>query len=129
MRKTGKVMPHRNILIFLLFGMSCMVFGQTKVTASLDAKQVLVQESFTWKLEVVGSDGMPNVRLGDIDKIALLSGPMQSSNYTFVNGKTSSKKTISYTFVALETGKVVFPPVDVIIGKKVFKTHCCITTI
>lgn len=112
-------------IFILLFSMlfSVMVQGQVKVTSSLDARQVLVQESFTWTLEVQGSDKMPNVRLGDIDKIALLSGPMQSSNYSIVNGKTSSKKSISYTFVAMEPGKVVFPAVDVRIGNSTYKTQ------
>jgi len=107
--------------LFLL--LSSIAIGQPRVTASLDATQVLVQESFTWKLEVEGSDVMPNVRLGDIDKIALLSGPMQSSNYTIVNGKTSSKKTISYTFVAMEAGQVTFPAVDVVLDGTRYKTQ------
>jgi len=98
-------------------------YAQVKVTASLDARQVYVQESFTWTLEVQGSEKMPSVRIGDIDKIALLSGPMQSSNYTIVNGKTSSKKTISYTFVAMEVGPVIFPAVDVMIGNQRYRTE------
>lgn len=122
MRKIGKLMGTRSLFFALFLAMSSAVFGQT-ITASLDVKQVLVQESFTWKLEVEGSDDMPSVRLPDIDKIALLSGPMQSSNYTFVNGKTSSKKSISYTFVAMEAGEVIFPAVDVFLGKKRYKTQ------
>ncbi|NQT62103.1 MAG: protein BatD [Candidatus Marinimicrobia bacterium] len=122
MRKIGNEMKHKYFLFLILLFISSVTYGQVQVTASLDAKQILVKESFTWKLEVEGSDIMPNVRIGDIDKIALLSGPMQSSNYTIVNGKTSSKKTISYTFVAMEPGQVVFPPVDVNLGNKRYKT-------
>jgi len=110
------------ILPFLLL-ISVIAWGQVTVTASLDARQVLVQESFTWTLEVQGSNSMPNIRLGDIDKIALLSGPMQSSNYSIVNGKTTSKKSITYTFVAMEPGKVVFPAVEVRLGNKTYKTQ------
>lgn len=115
---------HRIGIIMILFlTLQSMVVGQVTVTASLDARQVLVQESFNWTLEVVGSSKMPSVRLGDIDKIALLSGPMQSSNYSIVNGKTSSKKTITYTFVAMEPGKVVFSAVDVILGNERYRTE------
>jgi len=116
-------MKQKYSIFSILLLLSSIAWGQVKVTASLDARQVLVQESFTWTLEVVGSDIMPNVRLGDIDKIALLSGPRQSSNYSIVNGKTSSKKSITYTFVAMQPGKVVFPAVDVILGKKRYKTQ------
>ncbi len=122
MKKIGNEMKYKSLLFLFLALMSSIVYGQVRVTASLDAKQVLVKESFTWKLEVEGSDIMPNVRIGDIDKIALLSGPMQSSNYTIVNGKTSSKKTISYTFVAMDPGQVVFPAVNVNLGSNRYKT-------
>ena len=115
-------MKIRYFILMLALLATSFAFGQPKVTASLNAKQILVQESFTWTLEVEGSDVMPNVRLGDIDKIALLSGPMQSSNYSIVNGKTSSKKSISYTFVAMEPGLVTFPAVDVVLGSKRYKT-------
>ena len=123
MRRIGNEMKIKYSLFSLFLLLSSIAFSQPRVTASLDANQVLVQESFTWKLEVEGSDVMPNVRLGDIDKIALLSGPMQSSNYTIVNGKTSSKKTISYTFVAMEAGQVTFPAVDVVLDGTRYKTQ------
>lgn len=122
MIRIGSVMKIRYFILMLALLATSFAFGQPKVTASLNAKQILVQESFTWTLEVEGSDVMPNVRLGDIDKIALLSGPMQSSNYSIVNGKTSSKKSISYTFVAMEPGLVTFPAVDVVLGSKRYKT-------
>jgi hypothetical protein len=123
MKKIGNEMKHKYFLFLIFVLVSSTIFGQVKVTASLDARKVLVKESFTWKLEVEGSDVMPSVRLGDIDKVALLSGPMQSSNYSIVNGRTSSKKTISYTFVAMEAGQVVFPAVSVHLGTKTYKTE------
>lgn len=107
-------------ILFLVFSGS--VLAAPTVTASIDAKQILVQESFTWKVEVEGSDEMPQVRLPEIAKVALLSGPMQSSNYTYVNGKMSSKKTLSYTFVAMEPGRVTIPAVDVFLGRKRYAT-------
>jgi hypothetical protein len=123
MRRIGKMMQRNTWQLLLVLMLSSISFGQVNVSASLDANQVLVQESFTWTLEVEGSDVMPSVRLGDIDKIALLSGPMQSSSYSIVNGKTSSKKSISYTFVAMETGEVIFPAIDVVLEGKRYKTE------
>ncbi|NQV41906.1 MAG: protein BatD [Candidatus Marinimicrobia bacterium] len=122
MIRIGSVLKSKQFLFMLMLLATAIAYGQPQVTASLDASQVLVQESFTWTLEVEGSDVMPSVRLGDIDKIALLSGPMQSSNYSIVNGKTSSKKSISYTFIAMEAGQVLFPAVDVVLGSKKYKT-------
>jgi len=123
MKRIGNSLRNSGIFLLLMLFVQTSAFSQVKVTASLDARQVLVQESFTWTLEVEGSSKMPNVRLGEIDKVALLSGPMQSSNYSIVNGKTTSKKTISYTFVAMEPGNVVFPAVDVILGKERHRTQ------
>ena len=109
------------MMLFLLLAGGA--YAQPKITATVDAKQVLVQESFTWTIAVEGSEEMPQIRLPDIKKLALLSGPMQSSNYTIVNGKMSSKKTLTYTFVGMEAGKVTIPRVDVYLGKKRYQTN------
>jgi len=123
MRRIGEAMPRFVLPAIVLLSLQSVLLGQITVTASLDARQVLVNDSFTWTLEVEGSSSMPSVRLGDIDKIAFLSGPMQSSNYSIVNGKTSSKKTITYTFLAMEAGDVVFPSIDVMIGGERYRTE------
>lgn len=108
------------VVLTLLVG-STMGASPT-VTASVDAKRVMVQDSFTWTITVQGSDAMPQIRLPDIDKLALLSGPMQSSSYTYVNGQMSGKKTLTYTFVALEAGRAVIPPVKVFLGDNAYLT-------
>lgn len=112
-----------NPVLALLCLTAILPGAEPKISASVDAKQLLVQESFTWKIEVEGSDAMPQIRLPDIEKVALLSGPMQSSNYTYVNGQMSSKKTLTYTFVALEPGRVIIPQVEVFLGTKSYLTN------
>lgn len=109
-----------HLIIFV--GLVGSISAKPKISATVDARQVLVEDSFTWKLEVEGSEEMPKIRLPDIDKVALLSGPMQSSNYSYINGKMESKKSISYTFVALEPGPVMIPAVEVYLGRKAYKT-------
>ncbi|MCF7807771.1 MAG: BatD family protein [Candidatus Marinimicrobia bacterium] len=106
-----------SFLLILLIGLAPhTLLAQPKITSSVDARQILVQESFTWKVEVEGSDAMPQVNLPDIENLALLSGPMQSSNYSYVNGKMSARKSISYTFVAMAPGTIIFPAVEVFLG-------------
>jgi len=122
MRKIGKMGRISKYLLLPLILLISSIYAQPRISASIDAKQVLVQDSFSWTLSVEGSEDMPQVHLPEIKKVARLSGPMQSSNYTYVNGKMSSKKTLTYTFVALEPGKVTIPPVQVILGKKSYLT-------
>jgi len=110
---------------YVLFLIPLICFGQTgqpRITTTVDAKQILVQESFTWKVEIEGSDHMPDVRLPDMENVALLSGPMQSSNYTYANGKMTAKKSISYTFVALAPGKLEIPRIELFLGNQRFMT-------
>ncbi len=123
MRKIGKMNRSFHYVFALIALMASTVYSQPRISASIDAKQILVQESFTWTLEVEGSDEMPQIRLPDIKKVALLSGPMQSSNYTYINGKMSSKKSLSYTFVAMEPGRVTIPAIEVILGNKTYHTQ------
>ena len=123
MKRIGSPTVNRMRMVILLLLFWGSVTAQPKISASIDTKQILVQESFTWKLEVEGSEEMPEVRLPEIKKVALLSGPMQSSNYTYVNGKMSSKKSISYTFVAMEAGKAVIPAIEVFLGNRRYFTE------
>ncbi len=116
-------------IFLLLIGLALQATAAPKVTATIDAKQVLVQESFTWTVDVEGSDEMPQVRLPQIKKLAILSGPNQSSNYTYVNGKMSSKKSLSYTFVALEPGLIAIPAVEVRLGNKRHLTNTLRVTV
>lgn len=112
------------LILIILVGLNAFsLAAQPKITTSVDARQILVQESFTWKIEVEGSDAMPQVNLPDIENLALLSGPMQSSNYSYVNGKMSARKSISYTFVALAAGTINFPSVEIFLGNDRFMTE------
>ncbi|MCF7824996.1 MAG: BatD family protein [Candidatus Marinimicrobia bacterium] len=113
----------KKLSISLILLITFLIGAEPKVSSSVDTKQLFIQDSFTWTIEVEGSDEMPQIRLPDIEKIALLSGPMQSSNYTYINGEMSSKKTLTYTFVALEPGKVTIPSVEVYLGRKSYRTN------
>jgi hypothetical protein len=110
------------LFVVMMLVVGSVMGASPTVTASVDANRVMVQDSFTWTITVQGSDAMPQIRLPDIDKLALLSGPMQSSSYTYVNGRMSGKKTLTYTFVALEAGRAVIPPAKVFLGDNSYLT-------
>lgn len=93
-----------------------------QITATVDARSVLVQEPFKLTIEAKGSQGMHVVRLPEMERIAVLSGPMQSSNYSWVNGQMTGSKTLTYTLVALTPGRLVIPALDVRVDRKVHKT-------
>ena len=98
------------------------LFG-VEVTASVDARSVLVQQPFTLTIEARGGEGMPVVRMPEIDGLATISGPMQSSNYSWVNGKATVSKTVSYTLVPLKPGPLTIPALDVRVDRKVHRTQ------
>jgi len=111
------------LVLVLLPVLSSTLAATVQVSASVDARSVLVQQPFKLTVEARDTESMPVVRMPDIDRLAVISGPMQSSNYSWVNGKMSGFKSVTYTLVALTPGDLVIPALDVRVDKQVVKTE------
>lgn len=117
MIKTGR----KPLLIFAITAMVFAVRGlaqETTLSATLSAKQVLVGENFTWTVQLEGSQDLPSISAPKPKKVAVVAGPMQSSNYSVVNGAMSATRSVAYTYTALETGTVIFPEQRIRVGRK-----------
>jgi len=112
-------------LVFLgLIGLGLQpLHGGLKVTASVDRKIVPLQGTFTWTVEVEDAPTMPVVRFPKLRSFAVVSGPVQSTNFTWINGKATTTKSISYTLAALEPGTQTIPAIQVKIGGRYYRTQ------
>ncbi len=99
-----------------------IVSGQS-VTASVDVNQLAVNETFTFKIEAKDADNMPQVNLAPIEKdFTIISGPAQQTSYQFINGSATSSKSLTWTLVPNKKGKLVIPPIRVVLDGKKLKT-------
>ena len=105
--------------IILLFQ---LVSGQS-VTASVDANQLAVNETFTFKIEAKDADNLPRINLAPLEKnFTIVSGPAQQTSYQWINGKATSSKTLTWTLVPNKKGQLTIPTLIVTVDGKKLKT-------
>ncbi len=86
--------------------------------ASVDKNPVGLGDEFTLSFVLNGSGmgGGQNLKLPDLAKFRMLSGPNQSTSMQWVNGRMSSSVTYSYTLQPRELGKVTIGPASIVVG-------------
>ncbi|HTX98645.1 MAG TPA: BatD family protein [Bacteroidota bacterium] len=93
--------------------------------ASVDKNPVGVGEELTFSLVLSGGgmSGGNNLQLPDLSKFRMLSGPNQSSNMQWINGKTSSTVTYSYVLQPKEMGKVTIGAATIVLDGKTLQSN------
>jgi LPXTG-motif cell wall-anchored protein len=105
-------------LILILFLSTITVAQQASLQAGVDQTQVAVGEQFTLRFEANGR--MQGFQLPDLSKFRVLSGPNQSTQQSWINGKSSMSVTYSYVLSAREAGSLTIGPATATVsGKKV----------
>ena len=111
----------RIFLITLLF--LNFTFPQ-EISSSISTKNISITESVIFTIKISDIDENPSVDISEIeDFFSIISGPNIGSEYRFVNGNRTSSRSISWTLIAKNHGKLVIPSLNVIIGKKTLVTN------
>lgn len=99
-----------------------MLFGQ--INATVDATRISMGETITFKVEAVDSGEMPDVDIAPIlRQFDLVSGPGQQTNIQWVNGRMTSSRVLSWTFLPKKPGVLLIPKLTVKLGKKTYQTN------
>jgi len=104
------MMVHRSwlwLIVLLLWGS----VANASVLASLDRTTVAAGESVELTLSVTGEDGDPD--LAPLQRDFELLSRSQSSQFSFMNGHSSSKKTWTLTLMPRHSGVVTIPSIAV----------------
>ena len=110
--------------IFSSILMVSFIFGQIRVTASVDVNRISKNETLGFKIVAVNADGTPNVDISPIlNEFKIISGPAQQTNIQWVNGAMTSSRNLSWTLLPKKEGKLNIPSLNVTIGKQVFRTN------
>lgn len=110
-------------LFFIFIILLQSLTGQT-VTATVDVNQLSVNETFTFKVEAQNSNQMPQVDLSPLGKdFTVISGPAQQTSFQFINGKSTSSKSLTWTLVANKKGNLVIPALVTIVDGKKLSTN------
>jgi len=119
-------MKSRIAIFCALFALSVSAVAQdVSFTASVDKNTVAVGEQFSlvFTLNGGGVGGGKNVKLPDLNKFMVISGPSQASNVQIINGSVSSSVTYSYDVQPREVGTFTIGPASIETGGKQYSSQ------
>jgi len=120
-------MPFRTASIALLalvalWAPSGSLAAEVELKTHLGEREIYEGQSFIFTITVAGPmRGSDAPRLPDLEEFAL-AGSSSSSNFSFVNGRTSSTKSYRYTLVPLKSGNLRIPAIAVPVKGKIYRT-------
>jgi len=88
------------LIVFLLTIVN-LPAQETRVTASVDSDSVGVQDQFEFSITVSGKDSgdAEAPRMQSLRNFRVVSGPSVSTQFQWVNGRTSSSKSFTYILI------------------------------
>ncbi len=116
----------KRLASILLFLISANAWAQdTQVTASVGSDTVGVQDQFQLTITVSGRDSgdAENPRFSRLQGFKIVSGPNISTQFQWINGRSSSSKSFIYILIPEKEGQFTIDPVEVRVGEKVYRTQ------
>ena len=112
-------------LLSLLFISTSAWAQDPQVTASIDSDTVGVQDQFQFTITVSGSNSgdAENPRLPNLKAFQIVAGPSTSTQFQWINGRSSSSKSFTYILIPEKEGQFTIDPVEVKIGGKSYRTR------
>ncbi len=100
-----------------------LAFGLT-VNATVDRNKLTIDDVFELTIEAIDGSESPQVDMTPVKKnFIVVNGPSQQTNISWVNGKMTSTRGLSWTLSPKKTGVLNIPSLTVSIGKSKLKTR------
>lgn len=113
----------RLLLALILAPAVVLAEDDVELVVAVDSDVVHEGESFNFTIQVVGPmRGSKAPVLPDLEDFAM-AGTSSSSNFSFVNGRTSSTKSYRYTLIPLRAGELRIPAIPVTVKGKIHLTQ------
>jgi hypothetical protein len=120
-----------SFFLLALVQLSCfgILFSQSPRFILRADKQVVAKgETFVLEAVMENLDG-DDVVFPDIAPFQVVQGPMNSSQYSLINGKRSTEKSLQYVLVAVREGRFTLPPASCKLGSKTLKSNALAITV
>jgi hypothetical protein len=113
------------VLLISLFVIPNALGQDTRVTATVDADTVGVQDQFQLSITISGRDSgdAENPRLPDMQDFKIVAGPSIGTQFQWINGRSSSSKSFTYVLIPKREGQFTIDAVEVRVGDRVYKTQ------
>ncbi len=113
------------LLLTLLAGPPVCAAQDVQVTATTSTDTVGVQEQFQLTITVSGRDteSAEPPRLSALNGFQVVAGPSVSSQFQWINGRTSASRSFIYILLPEKEGQFTIEPVEVKVGNRSFRTQ------
>ncbi|MEE8341233.1 MAG: BatD family protein [Candidatus Neomarinimicrobiota bacterium] len=119
----------RKIIFIIVFAIVSFVQAQ-EVRATVSSNNIQLSDVFTFKIEAINANKNPDVNLAPLlNDFSIVSGPAKQTNMQWINGKSTSSRSLSWSLVAKQEGQSTIPQLTVNLGKNVFLTQPIVMTI
>ncbi len=120
-----RMLPSALLLFGLLSALPSTSAQDVQVTAVTSTDTVGVMDQFQLTITISGGDsGLAQTpRLPRLQGLRIVAGPSQSTQYQWINGRSSSSKSYIYVVLPEKEGQFTIEPIEVSIGSKIFKTQ------
>jgi len=114
------------IALLALYAPHAFLLAQdVQVSATTGTDTVSVQEQFQLTITVSGRDAgdAETPRLPALKGFQVVAGPSVSTQFQWINGRTSSSRSYVYILLPEKEGQFTIDPVEVKVGNRIFKTQ------
>ena len=113
----------RKTIIIIILSIISILSAQ-EVRATVSSNSIQLSDVFTFKVEGINADKNPEVDLAPLlNDFSIISGPAQQTSMQWINGKSTSSRSLSWSLVAKREGKLTIPQLAVNCRKKYLKTQ------
>jgi hypothetical protein len=113
------------LFVFVLMLSTWARAQDTQVVASVGSDTVGVQDQFQLSVTVTGRDSgdAESPRFGNPGGFRIVSGPNVSTQFQWINGRSSSSKSFTYILIPEKEGQFAINPIEVKVGSRIYKTQ------
>lgn len=115
------MMKRSILIIFILLG---IVYTAPTVKVTVDRDKINEGDSITLTVTAEGSEDLPEVDISSVSRdFKIVSGPNQSVNMQWINGKLSSTNALSWMLIPKKKGSLVIPQFPITVDGKKYQSN------
>jgi len=100
----------------LVAGVAIVGAAEPSLEVHLDPRKIGIEDSTVLVVRILEPEGTPEVDLGTLDNLEVVSGPSTKTEFSWINGAATRAVSFSYIVQGLEVGAAAIGPVTVRLG-------------
>lgn len=112
-------------LVVMMLSAALVQAQEVQVSASVSTDTISAQDQLQFSVTVTGKESgdSETPRLPRLQGFQVVAGPSVSTQFQWINGRTSSTKSFIWILLPEKEGQLTIDPVEVRVGKKTYKTE------